>query len=318
MSGCLLADIGGTKARFAVLRDSRLGAVETLATRDYANAIDAIRDFLGRHSEHGIDSAVIAGAGPVQDGRCALTNASWVLDSGELAKALGLRTAKVVNDLVALAWAAPEFVASDVITIGRGQAAASEPIVLIAPGTGLGMACFVPDGAQAMASEGGHATLASTTDDEAAAVKFLHRRYGHVSAERVLSGGGLVNLYDALADHQGAQPPSLAPEEIVRTAIDGQSERARRALDMFCAFLGSVAGNAALTFAARGGVLIAGGIAPRIVDYLRKADFRERFENKGRLRDYLARIPTRIVIRPDPAFLGLAALANRDRAGART
>jgi glucokinase len=317
MSGCLLADIGGTKARFAVLRDSQLGVVETLATRDYANATDAIRDFLGRRRDERFDSAVIAGAGPVQDGRCALTNASWVLDGGELAKTLGLRSAKVVNDLEALAWAAPEFAASDVITIGRGQDVPSAPIALIAPGTGLGMACFVPADRRAMASEGGHATLASGTDDEAAVVKLLQRRYGHVSAERVLSGGGLVNLHDALVDRQEAQPPSPSPEEIVRAAIDGQSQTARRALDMFCALLGSVAGSAALTFAARGGVLIAGGIAPRIADYLRKSDFRERFESKGRLRDYLARIPTRIVIRPDPTFLGLVALARAgDRAGA--
>lgn len=316
-AGCLLADIGGTKARFAVLRDSRPGAVETLATRDYANAVDAIRHFLGWRHDDRIDSAVIAGAGPVQDGRCILTNASWVLDSGELAQALGLRTAKVVNDLVALAWAAPKLAPSDVVTIGRGQAVASEPIALIAPGTGLGMACFVPDGARALASEGGHATLASTTDDEAAIITFLQRRYGHASAERVLSGGGLVNLRDALADREGAQPPSLPPEEIVRAAIDGQSARARRALDLFCAFLGSVAGNAALTFASRGGVLIAGGIAPRIVDYLHRSEFRERFENKGRLRPYLACIPTRVVIRPDPAFLGLAALADHADAGER-
>lgn len=310
MSGCLLADIGGTKARFAVLRDGRLGAVETLATRDYTNAIDAIRHFLGQRSDDPIDSAVIAGAGPVQDGRCALTNASWVLDSRELATTFGLRRAKVVNDLVALAWAAPELVASDVVAIGRGREVPSQPIVLIAPGTGLGMACFNPDGAWAMASEGGHATLASGTDEEAAVVKFLHRRYGHVSAERVLSGGGLVNLHDALTDRPGAQPRSPSPEEIVRTAIDGRSRTARQALDMFCAFLGSVAGNAALTFAARGGVLIAGGIAPRIIGHLRKSDFRERFESKGRFRDYLVSIPTRIVVRPDPAFLGLASLAR--------
>lgn len=313
MSGCLLADIGATKARFAVFRDSRLGAVETLATRDYANAIDGIRHFLARHQNGDIDSAVIAAAGPVNDGRCVLTNASWVLDSAELTKAFGLRTAKVLNDLEALAWAVPRFAASDLAAIGRGREVPSEPVALIAPGTGLGMACFIPAGERVLASEGGHATLASTTEDEAAVVEFLRRRHGHVSAERVLSGGGLVNLYAALADRQGLHTPSPTPEEIVRTAIEGQSETARQALDLFCAFLGSIAGTAALTFGARGGVLIAGGIVPRIVDYLRRSDFRERFESKGRLRGYLERIPTRVVIRHDPAFLGLAALA-----GART
>lgn len=310
MSGCLLADIGGTKARFAVFRDSRLGAVETLATRDYANAIDGIHHFLARHHNESVDSAVIAAAGPVQDGRCALTNASWILDSAQLADTLKLRRVTIVNDLEALAWAAPEFAASDVASIGCGKEAPSETVALIAPGTGLGMGCFVPGSTRALASEGGHATLAGTTEGEAAVIEFLHRRYGHVSAERVLSGGGLVNLHDALASREGARMPSPAPEEIVRTALNGQSETARRTLDMFCGFLGAVAGNAALTFGARGGVLIAGGIAPRIVEYLRRSDFRDRFEAKGRLRSYLARIPTKVVIRPDPTFVGLVALAR--------
>jgi glucokinase len=316
MSGCLLADIGGTKARFAVLRESRLGGVETLATRDYANAIDGIRHFLGRHHNDDIDRAVIAAAGPVQDGRCALTNASWVLDSRELAHTFGMQPVRIVNDLEALAWAVPHFTASDVAAIGDGREAPSEPVALIAPGTGLGMACFVPGSPRAMASEGGHATLASTTTAEAAVVEFLQRRHGHVSAERVLSGGGLVNLHDALTEVGKSPARSPSPEEIVRAAVDGQSETARRALDLFCGFLGSVAGNAALTFGARGGVLIAGGIAPRIVDYVRQSDFRERFEGKGRLRSYLARIPTRIVIRPDPTFVGLAALAQQVESGA--
>jgi glucokinase len=317
VSGCLLADIGGTKARFAVFRDSRLGPVETLATRDYPNANDALRVFFGRHHNDDIDRAVIAAAGPVKDGRCNLTNASWVLDSSQIAQDLGLRMVKVVNDLEALAAAVPRFVSADVAAIGGGQEVASEPVAVIAPGTGLGMACFVPGSERVIASEGGHATLASTTDDEAAVIQFLHRRYSHVSAERVLSGGGLVNLHDALASPQTV-PPIASSEEIVRSAMEGHSETARRALDMFCAFLGSVAGSVALTFGARGGVLIAGGIAPRIVEYLRRSPFRDRFEGKGRMRSYLAHIPTRIVIRPEPTFLGLAALARVGGGEART
>lgn len=310
MTGCLVADIGGTKARFAIFRDCRLGAIETLATRDYANAIDGIHHFLARHNSESVDSAVIAAAGPVRDGRCTLTNASWVLDATEISNTLHLRSAKIVNDLEALAWAAPHFAVSDVTAIGCGRDDPSEPIALIAPGTGLGMGCFVPGCERAIASEGGHATLASLTDREASAIEFLQRRYGHVSAERVLSGGGVVNLYDALAGNNAARSPSPSPEEIVRTALNGESQTARRALDMFCAFLGSVAGNAALTFGARGGVLIAGGIAPRIVEYLRGSEFRERFEAKGRLRSYLVGIPTKIVIRPDPTFVGLTVLAG--------
>ncbi len=318
MSGCLLADIGGTKARFAVFGDSQLGAVETLATRDYPNAIEGIRHFLGRQHNHGIDRAVIAAAGPVEDGRCKLTNAPWIIDGSRLAQDLGLRTVKVVNDLEALAVAVPSFVPSDLAAIGCGQEVASGPVAVIAPGTGLGMACFVPGSIRVLASEGGHATLASTTDDEAEIIRFLQRRYSHVSAERVLSGGGLINLHEALADPHPPRAPILSPEEIVRAAIEGSSETARRALDLFCAFLGSVAGSVALTFGARGGVLIAGGIAPRIVEYLRRSHFRDRFEGKGRLQSYLAGISTRIVIRPDPTFLGLTALARQIDGGRRT
>jgi glucokinase len=311
MSGCLLADIGGTRARFALLRDSRLDPIDTLSTRDYASAIDGIRQFLRRRHIDDVDCAVIAAAGPVEHGRCSLTNASWILDREELTKALGLRTVTIVNDVEALGWAVPHLTASDVAVIGRDTEAPAGPVALIAPGTGLGMACFIPGSERVLASEGGHATLAVTDEEEAAIVDVLRRRHGHVSAERVLSGGGLANLHDALSELQGERTTPPPPEEITRAAIEGRSPTARRALDMFCAFLGSVAGDVALTFGARGGVLIAGGIVPRIVDHLRGSAFRERFEGKGRLSGYLARIPTKVVIRRDPAFLGLAALARR-------
>jgi glucokinase len=162
-----------------------------------------------------------------------------------------------------------------------------------------------------LASEGGHATLAATDAAEAAIVEFLRRRHGHVSAERALSGRGLLSLHEALSPQGDATPAS--PEQLVREATDGGSETARRALGMFCGFLGSVAGSAALTFGARGGVLIAGGIAPRIVDHLHRSTFRDRFESKGRLRAWLSNVPTRVIVRPDPAFLGLMALAHERR-----
>jgi glucokinase len=317
MSACLLADIGGTWARFAVLNGPMLGAIEAVSTGEYAYAVDAIRHFLNSRHEDGvaIDSAVIAAAGPVVGGRCALTNASWVLTCEELKQTFRLHSVNIVNDLEALAWAVPRFTAADVVGIGGGVEWATDPVVLIAPGTGLGMACFSPsgDGNRVLASEGGHATLAATDSAEAAVIDFLRRRHGHVSAERVLSGGGLMALHDALRV-QGQEHASVgSPEQVVREALDGACDTATRALDMFCGFLGSVAGNAALTFGARGGVLIAGGIVPKIVDYLGRSTFRERFESKGRLRRYLAHVPTRVVTRRDPTFLGLMALAHERR-----
>ncbi|MCA0248484.1 MAG: glucokinase [Proteobacteria bacterium] len=314
MNSCLLADIGGTRTRFALLSGSQIGPIESMMTGAYANAGDAIRHFLnGQDNVGNVDSAVLACAGPVEGGRCALTNASWVLESDELKRTFRWRTVDIVNDLEALAWAAPGFGPEDVRSIGHHNAVASQPVAVIAPGTGLGMACFVPGSGRAsvMASEGGHATLAASDEHEAAIIEILRRRFGHVSAERVLSGGGLLNLYTALGDgHGGGDGPLHTPEQVTRAALDGRSPRARAALDLFCAFLGSVAGNAALMFRARGGVLIGGGIVPRIADHLPQTSFRARFESKGRLSHYLAGIPTGVIVRSEPTFVGLQVLAR--------
>ncbi len=159
-------------------------------------------------------------------------------------------------------------------------------------------------------SEGGHATLAASSEREAALIAVLRRQFAHVSAERVLSGPGLVNLHRAIAivDRLDVVPRTAA--DITRAALDGSCDTCRQALDAFCSFLGSVAGDIALLFGARGGVFIGGGIVPRLVNHLGNTDFRRRFEAKGRFEGYLAPIPVRIITRPDPAFLGLAALAH--------
>ena len=314
MNNCLLADIGGTRARFALLTGSRVGPIESMATGEYASAVDAIKHFLNRqHNAGGVDSAVIAAAGPVAGGRCALTNARWILETDELKRTFQWRAVNIVNDVEALAWTVPLLGPSDVQSVGGGSEVAAEPVGVIAPGTGLGMACFIPGGdrERALASEGGHATLAATDGREAEIIELLRQRFGHVSAERVLSGPGLVNLYAALAELGGSSDQLRTAEQITRAAFDDNSLRARQALDAFCSFLGSVAGSAALMFKASGGVLIAGGIVPRIVDYLPSSNFRAQFESKGRFRPYLEGVSTRVIVRPDPAFLGLMALAQR-------
>lgn len=316
MNACLLADIGATWARFAVFNGSRLGAIDAVSTGAYASASDGIRHFLNTRLEDGvnIDSAVIAAAGPVEGGRCALTNASWVLVCEQLKQEFHLRSVNLVNDLEALAWAVPHFTAADVVGIGGGVELSTDPVALLAPGTGLGMACFSPSrgGNRVLASEGGHATLAATDAAETAVIDFLRRRHGHVSAERVLSGRGLMALHEALTVQGQAHAPVASPEAVVNEAVYGTCDTARRCLDMFCGILGSVAGSVALTFGARGGVLIAGDIVPKIVGYLDRSPFREHFESKGRLRRYLTHVPTRVVTRRDPAFLGLMALAHEE------
>ncbi len=314
MTNWLLADIGGTHARFAVLAGSQLQSMHSFDVAAHASAEEAIGRYLGSHARHAvIDGAVIAAAGPVSEGRCPLTNSAWVIDASELKRVFGFSAVDLVNDLEALAWAIPQLAAADTEAIGHGREVAGEPVMVIAPGTGLGMACLVPAGGRVIASEGGHSTLAAADSREAAIIEVLRRQRPHVSAERVLSGPGLENLYAAIAQLEGEEGVSPSAGAITRAALDGSSRCCRQVLDAFCCFLGSFAGNAALMFGARGGVYIGGGIVPRMVGYLRRTAFRTQFEGKGRLRPFLARIPTRVIVRPDPAFLGLTALATRRR-----
>jgi glucokinase len=317
MTNCLLADVGGTYARFAVLSNAEVAEPYKLQVGMYGDPVQAIRHFLNSQAGAApIDRAVIAAAGPVSGGRCKLTNADWTLDAEELKRAFGLSTVHIVNDLEALAWAVPRLAPADCTPIGGGHPVACEPMAIIAPGTGLGMAYFLPSGAgAALASEGGHATLAATNAEEAALIATLQKHHRHVSAERVLSGQGLVNLYQALGEQDGEPMEARSPAEITQAAMDGSCAHSRRALDHFCSFLGSMAGDAALMVGARGGVYIGGGITPRIISYLPRTRFRAQFESKGRLSAYMQRISTRVIARPDPAFLGLCWLAKKNAGG---
>jgi glucokinase len=312
MSTFLLADIGGTHARFALLAGSRLHEVHSLDVAVYGTPEAAIGAFLEQHSHVAkIDGAVIAAAGPISGHRCKLVNGTWVLDGDELAAAFGLASVRLVNDLEALGWAVLHLGPKDYHAIGGGHCEPDAPIAVIAPGTGLGMACVLPGREpRVLASEGGHAALAIDSEQEAAVVSLLRKRHGHVSIERALSGQGVENLHSVLLELEGMAAPKRAAPEISKAARAGSDRHARRALDLFCSLLGSEAGDMALTFGARGGVYIGGGIVPGMVDYLGRSDFRRRFESKGRLSAYVSEIATRIIVRPDPAFVGLAALAR--------
>jgi glucokinase len=251
-------------------------------------------------------------AGLVEGERCVVTNSHWALDGRELRPALAIERLNLINDFEAIAWSLPSLTAKDVRPLGGGKAVSNEPMVVIGPGTGLGMAAFLPRkvGAVVVATEGGHATLPAGSTREDAAIEQLRQHFGHVSAERALSGAGLENLYRAIAGSEYAAVPERNAAEITQHALDGTCKISRAATDMFCAMLGSVAGNLALMFRARGGVYIAGGIAPRLVDYLAKSEFRARFVAKGRFRTYLDAVPTSVIVHEDAAFLGLQSLAH--------
>jgi glucokinase len=313
----LLADIGGTNARFAVATPSgTLGAGCVLPTARLAGPEQAARAAIEQLGGPHPVSAILAVAGPVHENRCSMTNLGWTFDGAALASALGLASVLLINDFEAVAWSLPHLADADLRRLGGRDAEPGAPLLAVGPGTGLGVASLVPTGAAAdeaivLASEGGHIGLAAEDAREDELIERLRARFGRVSAERVLSGPGLVALYHALADREGETARPLSAPEITAAALDGSSHVARITLDVFCALLGAVAGDLALTFGARGGVYLAGGIAPRIADYLAGSQFRARFESKGRLSDYTAAIPTRLIVRTDPALVGLAALAGR-------
>ncbi len=317
MSRLLLGDIGGTYARFALAEGAVVGPVWSTEVGARLNVIEAIRAFIdvGAHGAS-IEGALLATAGPVEGGRCRLVNAAWIIDEEEIARAFGFSWVRVVNDLEAVAAGLPDLTAAQTRLIGPDTSLVGAPMAVIAPGTGLGMACLIagPGGRCVVTSEGGHASLAGIDAKHDRLIAVLRKQCGgHVSVERALSGGGLRNLYLASAVLAGAKVESRTAAQITEGAFNGTCPMCRDAVDAFCAFLGAVAGDIALTFGARGGVFIGGGIVPRFVDYLARSAFRAQFEAKGRLQPYVSRVPTRVIMHPNPAFPGLMSLVNSFR-----
>ncbi len=306
----LLADVGGTNVRFAVLTKGVLGPVEHLAVRDYAQFGDALAAFLQRQSEGGaIRSAILAVAGVVRGERCELTNYPWMVDGAELRARFGFAAIRVINDFEAVAWSLPHLARDGLRKLGGGEPVAGAPMLALGPGTGLGVAAYVPGDGFVLRSEAGHATLPSGSPREDAIVEILRHRFEHVSAERVLSGGGLENLYCAIATLDQLIVPDRNAAAITQAALADRCPTSRAALDTLCALLGEVAGNLALAFRAEGGVFIAGGIVAHLGDFLPRSQFRARFEAKGRFRGYLTAIPVYLILHGDPAFVGLRSLA---------
>ncbi len=314
----LLADIGGTNARFALcVNRGAIGPVENITVADFPTPAKAIADYLARHSVTGAVRAGFLGvAGTIKHNRAILTNSGWTIDAGELQKSLGFAAVHLLNDFEALAWALPALDAADLFPLGTQRAEPGAPMLALGPGTGFGAACLLwRDGKPlAVVGEAGHTTLPVTCEREERVIDHLRRRFDHVSVERVLSGPGMKNLYQALAFIEGVEVPDRDAAAITRAALDGSCAISRATLDTFCSLLGTVAGNLALTFCAQGGVYIAGGIVPRFSDYFAKSDFRQRFEAKGRYTPYLRDIPTSIIVRPNASFLGLRAFSDVDAA----
>jgi glucokinase len=311
----LLADIGGTNARFALeTAPLRFEAVAVLACADYQSLGDAMRAYMaGVTAQHPgpILHAAIAIANPVDGDAVSMTNHHWSFSTSELRAQLGFDTLVVVNDFTALAMALPYLEPGQRIQVGGGVQQGGRTIGLVGPGTGLGVSGIVPAGGRwvALASEGGHASFAPGDEFEDDILRQMRQQFGHVSDERLLSGPGLELIYRCLAGQ------TLYAADITRGALDGSCADCVRSVDVFCAVLGSVAGNVALTLGATGGVYIGGGIVPRLGELFVRSPFRARFESKGRLSAYVARIPTYLITEQYPAFLGASAILSEHLAG---
>lgn len=311
----LLGDIGGTNARFAVLPapGEPIHFLPRKLTAQTPSPVEAIKIALEGYTGAAPRSAMIAVATRVDAPAIRLTNAHWVIDSEAIGKALNLERVALVNDYTPVA--ASVVVLSeergDLAPLGNVAPAGSGARVVLGPGTGLGAGAIVPVGDRfaILATEAGHMEFGPANEEETALWPHLERLDGRISGEVVLSGPGLFRIVKALAAHRCVDCPFTRPNDVLEAAREGD-ELAKAALDLFARWLGRYAGDLALTFEASGGVFIAGGIAPRMVDILQGGGFREAFNRKAPHQAWAARVPAYVIVNPEPALEGLAVLVT--------
>lgn len=307
----LIADIGATNARFALADQEGFHDPIVLQCEDYPGFADAARDYLSQVKAPGKPVAgSFAIAGPVEGDDINVTNNPWAFNIPQLKTDLDLAQMQVVNDFVAVALSVPNLKDEDYTQLGPGAPVDKKPIGILGAGTGLGVASLIWCGDRyvPVAGEGGHVTMSARTQREFDLFNTLHYKYRHVSAERVCSGKGLANLYNAIIMVDKRDDlPERTPEEISKAALDKSCPVCVEALDLMMGVLGTAAGNLALTIGAHGGIYIAGGIPAKLGDYFFNSRFREEFARKGRFESYLAAIPTYVITNPYTAFIGLQA-----------
>ena len=311
----LVGDVGGTNARFAIARmvDGQIALEhhESFPAEQYPTFLKGVAAFVDG-CEVKPTGGVIAVAGPGTDGAIDLTNSPWAVSEAAL-QTLGLNPVRLINDFEALAWGAPVVPAADLAHLGGPEAGdPHSAIAVLGPGTGFGVSALARDihGVEvAMPSEGGHACFAPGDPVEDEILRSLRQRYDRVSIERLICGPGLLNMHRALAQIDGRETHIDDPAQITEEALADPRSHCGATLARFCAILGAVAGDVALTMGSRGGIYIAGGIAPRILPFLKASPFRERFERKGRFQDYMADIPTWVITHKHAALLGAARVA---------
>jgi glucokinase len=322
----LLADVGGTNARFALadlagaqaLRADSVRCFEVAAFDSLAAA--AAHYLAGFAAERArVAAGVFALAGRIDGDAARITNHDWTISRAGTQQALGLARLQLVNDFAAQAMAISLLHAEDLAVIGerpwRPSSAPARTYGVLGPGTGLGVgALIVREGCTfALETEGGHVSFAPGNDEESHLLERLGERFGRVSNERLVCGAGLVNIHRALCEMAGDEPPELQPQEVTAGALAGDA-RCRHALEVFCGVFGAIAGDLALTLGAWDGIFLTGGLVPKLLPQLRASAFRRRFEAKGRFAAAMAAVPTVAVLHPQAGLLGAAAFARQDAA----
>jgi glucokinase len=320
----LLADIGATHARFALeTAPGVLRQVAVLRCDDYAGIVPLLHAYLAQTGGVRITHGAFALANPISGDMIRMTNRDWQFSTDEVRRGLRLSTLLIVNDFTALAMALPGFKPQDLLQVGGGTPQSHAVAGVLGPGTGLGVSGVIPtlDGFVTLGSEGGHVNFAPADEREFAILQYAWREWPHVSNERLISGPGLELIHRALAARNGAEAPRRSAADIVSAALEQDDALCLEVLECFAGMLGGAAANLAVTLGAFGGIFIGGGIVPRIAEWFATSPFRARFEAKGRFTDYIAQIPTYVIMTPNPALQGVAAILSehlRGRSGANT
>lgn len=328
----LVADIGGTNARFALAEITAghpmLSRVQVLSCIDYPTLEEAIESYLRRQGYSECTAACFAIAAPLTQRIVPFTNNHWVLDQDRLPARQGFKQFKLVNDFTAMALGVTALTQDNCVSTNpekdtKWQALPTQPRLVIGPGTGLGVSALIPlineqhpsrqeiRGWIPLSTEGGHVAFAPTNEEEVAILRWLWQKYPRVSVERLLCGEGLSNLYTAWSELTLEQSEARTPAAITEEALNNPASLSHRVVQHFCRLLGQVTGDAALLTGARGGIYLCGGILPRILPLFQASDFRSALESKARMQPFVQNIPSYVVTEPLTGLLGAAlALSN--------
>ncbi|WP_076410675.1 glucokinase [Shewanella sp. UCD-KL12] len=318
-SQIIVADVGGTNARFALaevqshqLEQISLSHEETYASGNYPSLGDVLATY---REQHQIDTGLVcmAVAGPVSDGKAKFTNLDWQVNASRIEEKFSLEHVSIINDFAAFAQATPYLPQQDMSRLIDAPGAAGAPIAAIGAGTGFGVAALAHTnkGYQVSAAEGGHTILAAADEFQWQILQAAKEEFDYICVERLLSGTGLALLYRCVAKVNGQQVQHYQSADVSRLAVSGQDSTCEQTLNLFCQWLGAVAGDIALIQGARGGVVIGGGVLPRFIDFVKASPFEQAFKAKGLMTEYMGDIPVDISLNTNAALVGSAIfLAN--------